>query len=299
MTYEQIEAFIAIVSYGSITKAAQSLYTTQSTISTRIQQLESELDICLFLRKRGKRHVELTPHGEIFLPIAERWVALWKDTLALKSRENIQVITIASVDVVNLFALSPFFNECIARSPNTRLDIRTHHSSLINELVEKHVADIGFVYRNSSFPGVTTRPVYKEPMLLVSHRDNGYHDGVRSSSLDPAKEIYLNWTIEWKRWHERNWGTNILSLVTIDSASLLPHYLSTQESWAIAPLSVIEHALAISPDLMAYKLVDPPQPLVCYQLSNRNPIDSHIPLIDSLNHELEEFVRSSSILQPV
>ncbi len=43
MTYEQIETFLTSITYGSISAAAKHLYVSQSTISSRIQQLEAEL----------------------------------------------------------------------------------------------------------------------------------------------------------------------------------------------------------------------------------------------------------------
>ena len=43
MTYEQIQTFLAVVSYGTISSAADALYVSQSTVSTRLQQLEEEL----------------------------------------------------------------------------------------------------------------------------------------------------------------------------------------------------------------------------------------------------------------
>ena len=53
MTYEQIETFLTAVTYGSISAAAKYLYVSQSTISSRIQQLESELGVQLLIRQKG------------------------------------------------------------------------------------------------------------------------------------------------------------------------------------------------------------------------------------------------------
>lgn len=299
MTYEQVETFIAVVNTGSITSAARLLYITQSTVSTRIQQLEEELGMQLFLRQRGKRHVELTPHGQAFVPMAERWSALWNDTLALKARGKIQVLTVASVDVVNLFALAPLFNQQIAWHPELRLDIRTHHSDEIHALVERRMADVGFVYRNVSYPNVVTRAMYQEPMLLVCHRQSNYYDGMPSALLDPTREVRIKWNPDWIMWHERNFGSDTMGILLVDSGSMLPHYLVVPGSWAVAPASVIDYALTINPDLVAYELADPPQPLVCHQVMNRDPLKSHVALIDMLNAELDEYVRNSPVIRPV
>lgn len=43
MEFKQLEAFVAVVDYGSFSEAARKLYLTQPTISTHIRSLEEEL----------------------------------------------------------------------------------------------------------------------------------------------------------------------------------------------------------------------------------------------------------------
>lgn len=52
---KQLEAFVAAAELGSFTKAAQSLYLTQSTVSAHIQTLERALGISLFARSARKK----------------------------------------------------------------------------------------------------------------------------------------------------------------------------------------------------------------------------------------------------
>ena len=58
MTNLEIEAFMAVVRTGSITRAAQFLYTTQSALSRRIKTLEQELGYTLMKRQKGMRSIE-------------------------------------------------------------------------------------------------------------------------------------------------------------------------------------------------------------------------------------------------
>lgn len=50
MEYKQIEAFLAIVDQKNITKAADSLFVSQSALSCRLKSLEAELG-CQFFEK--------------------------------------------------------------------------------------------------------------------------------------------------------------------------------------------------------------------------------------------------------
>ena len=43
MEFKQLEAFVAVVDYGSFSEAARKLYLTQPTISAHVRSLEEEL----------------------------------------------------------------------------------------------------------------------------------------------------------------------------------------------------------------------------------------------------------------
>lgn len=54
MEFKQLEAFVAVVDYGSFSEAARRLYLTQPTISAHIRSLEEELHSRLILRTTKK-----------------------------------------------------------------------------------------------------------------------------------------------------------------------------------------------------------------------------------------------------
>ena len=56
MEFKQLEAFVAVVDYGSFSEAARKLYLTQPTISTHIRSLEEELHTRLIIRTTKKTH---------------------------------------------------------------------------------------------------------------------------------------------------------------------------------------------------------------------------------------------------
>ena len=61
MTITQLKYALAIAEHKNFTKAAESCFVTQPTLSTQIQKLEDELDIIIF--DRGKKPIELTDVG--------------------------------------------------------------------------------------------------------------------------------------------------------------------------------------------------------------------------------------------
>ncbi len=74
MDLTTLEIFRLVALENSITRAAQRLQRVQSNVTTRIQQLEEELGVALFLRD-GKR-MSLTEQGRAFLDYAERLLSL-------------------------------------------------------------------------------------------------------------------------------------------------------------------------------------------------------------------------------
>lgn len=63
MNFQNIEYFLTVAEYGNFTKAAQSLYISQQSLSENIRRLEEEIGTPLFVR--GKT-LTLTPAGKCF-----------------------------------------------------------------------------------------------------------------------------------------------------------------------------------------------------------------------------------------
>ncbi|WP_300412853.1 LysR family transcriptional regulator [uncultured Oscillibacter sp.] len=61
MTIQQMRYFLAVIYAGSVSKAARQMYTTQSTVSVAIQNIESEFGFEIF--KRSSSGIDLTERG--------------------------------------------------------------------------------------------------------------------------------------------------------------------------------------------------------------------------------------------
>lgn len=294
MTLEHVETFLTVVSYGSITAAADSLFISQSTVSNRIQLLERELDTKLLIRNKGHRNIELTPYGEAFLPIAIQWVALWKDTQNLKKLVTIQTLKIASVDAVNNYTFSPLFNQHIDQYPDIKLSINTHHSNEIHTLIENYSIDLGFVFSQVRYPDIISKPIYQELMYLICHIDSDYRNNIHPDELRPEDEIFLPWGQDIQHWHDQHWDSDRYPLITVNTGSMLQYYLQTPGRWAVAPLSVVQAICKANPDITYYTLQKAPPPRICYQLVHRHPKSSQTNAIHIFEKELQEFISHSS-----
>lgn len=71
--------FLAVVETGSFVKAAEQVFVTQSTVSTRIKALEAQLGKNVF--DRGKAGASLTPAGAQFQKHAITIIRAWEQAL--------------------------------------------------------------------------------------------------------------------------------------------------------------------------------------------------------------------------
>src|SRR4029079_19467154 len=74
MDIHDLTVFAAAARHGSVTKAARSLSTVQSDVTTRIRLLETELHVQLFPRRH--RGITLTEKGQQLLPYAQQMLSL-------------------------------------------------------------------------------------------------------------------------------------------------------------------------------------------------------------------------------
>jgi len=79
----ELEIFRAVAVEQSVTKAARKLERAQSSVTTRVKQLEESLGVALFMR--DSKRMALTPEGQRFLSYAERLL-----TLAEEAQQSMQ-----------------------------------------------------------------------------------------------------------------------------------------------------------------------------------------------------------------
>lgn len=103
MTLQQLRYFCTMAKILHYTKAAESLYISQSSLSYALSELEKELNVPLF-EKQGKQTL-LTKYAEVFLPFAQNALnEVSKGTVALEQMLtptiNLGYITSISVEFI-------------------------------------------------------------------------------------------------------------------------------------------------------------------------------------------------------
>ncbi|MCU0513791.1 MAG: LysR family transcriptional regulator [Anaerolineae bacterium] len=146
MELDQVEAFVRVAREGTFTRAAQRLHLTQPAISQRIAALEVELRGPLFER-RGRQLV-LTAAGEIFLPYAERMLALRLDSVQAVHNSHAGrsgTIKLAAPAPFVLSFLVPVLEDFRREYPAVDVLIRERDKRTILQMLHDHVMTLGLV----------------------------------------------------------------------------------------------------------------------------------------------------------
>jgi DNA-binding transcriptional LysR family regulator len=169
MLLSQIEGFVAVARLQKVGRAASELYITQPALTARIQRLEEELGVPVFLRTpTGMR---LTDPGRAFLPYATRAldaVAEGRRVVAELARGGAGQLSVGAAPAVSTYVLPRALKRFAETSPNVRLTVRTGHSEEILDMVLGEEVEVGVV-RALRHPGIQAVPLYEERLVLVSH----------------------------------------------------------------------------------------------------------------------------------
>ena len=235
MSLKKYEAFVRTVDLGSLTKAAQSLGSTQSRISHILSDLEEEYGFCLMRRSRGG--IELTEAGRLVLP--KMRVILSREQ---ELSECIQEIRGANAGTVRLGVftsvavhwLPGMIRRFQTEHPGARLEMRSGDYHDVDQWLREGSVDIGFV----TLPGPADMeiiPLAEDPLVAILPKDH------RLAKLDriPIQELA---------------GDPFISLLqssdhdihrALDNAGIHPDIrFTTKDDYAI--LAMVEQGLGIS-----------------------------------------------------
>ena len=137
----------------------------------------------------------------------------------------------------------PFYRR-ILNDPtiNLKLNLSTHYSHNIYDLLEQHAIDLGFVFHLLKFKNIIVEPVLRERMVLVQESSGAVSgDRIYLNELDPANEICFYWESNYQIWHDQMISKGKRNSIEVDIFQLLSFFLEEPCKWTIAPLSVARY----------------------------------------------------------
>lgn len=164
MELKQLEHFAAVARINHISKAAESLYITQSALSKSIMKLEEEIGFPLFQRNRNR--IELNQNGREFLEYALRVLREQEalEEFCEKTRQRGRPLRFISADD---YAYRHLIPSLCAHYPE--LEIRhdiVAEAELLEQLIS-YKAAAAIVTAISNDPRVTTLPLFCERASMI------------------------------------------------------------------------------------------------------------------------------------
>lgn len=141
MTLLVMRYFIKVAECMNFTKAAESLYVSQPTLSRQISDLEEELNVELF--DRSKRTLKLTKAGEIFLREATEIIARCDQIPKLVTDISVTMnLSVGYHGALNSSILEEALARCMKRYPGIAFHLKYCNFSELNRGLEDDSLDI-------------------------------------------------------------------------------------------------------------------------------------------------------------
>lgn len=266
-----IDAFLAIVQNQSLKKAAELLNLTQATVSYRLKILEQEMGAILVERGKGIHKSTLTPFGENFVTIAERWSKLKQDTEKLQASGPQLSLSIGGSNSLNTYVLPPLYRALTQHSPRIRLQFRTQHSVELWDTMERREIDVAFVKMERTVPNIDVEPFFVDEAVLVRPATHQIGDlqPIHPTELNCEHEIYWNWGPAFQIWHDRWWDPIRAAYIPVDIAGLIFSLMQEPRQWSVVPKSVA-NTFVQTGQFVIQRLLDSPPKRVCYKITHKN-----------------------------
>jgi DNA-binding transcriptional LysR family regulator len=187
----ELRAFVTLAEQLHFGRTADRLHITQPALTKQIQRLEEAVGGALV--RRGYREVRLTPAGEVLLPHAARLLeesAAALDIARRAVRGQLGVLRLG-FGLATVQLLPDLLLRFRSAFPGVELRLRDMPTpAQVGALVNGDL-DVGFVRLPISEPGIETRPVLRERLvvLLGSHTRWRAREGLRSAAQEPFVTI--------------------------------------------------------------------------------------------------------------
>jgi len=168
MDMNQVRTFLAVAANGSFLEAATRLHVTQSTVSSRIQGLETYLGANLFVRNRSG--ASLTPAGKRFVHHAKAFILTLEQArhdVGLPSRYRASITIGARIALWEVF-LPRWAGEIRRTSPDISIRSEIGFEEDLMRRVIEGTMDVALMYTPQHSPGIHVQHLFDETLVLLT-----------------------------------------------------------------------------------------------------------------------------------
>ena len=186
-----LHCVIAIAHWGSFMRAARTLNMTQPSVSARVRQLEERLGVPLF--ERQPRGVRPTSEGEIFLAgareVLTRANTLMDDMVSIAGSTPTGLVRIGLPMSLTKLLTIPILDRCREELPGVKVRIVESLSGYISNWLIDGQLDLGVLFGKESAPGLVSRPVVEEYLLVAASGPDALTPFLQSDGTIPFARL--------------------------------------------------------------------------------------------------------------
>lgn len=238
MNTELLQTFLEVSKTRHFGQAASNLFLTQSTISSRIKQLEEILGVLLFSRQ--KNNILLTTAGERLLPHAENILTSWQQTLqevGIPREQSIQIALGATSNLWDTF-LQSLLPELAKQFPD--LHIRTEINApqrLIRALLGGRL-DIAIVLDAPTSIELDTHQIGTLDLVMVCNLPNQSIDDIHTLGY-----VFVDWGTAFNLQQAKLFHTPVAPILHTGQGHIALEFILGFQGAAYLPHSTVDNYL--------------------------------------------------------
>lgn len=192
MTLTELKYVVAVAREGHFGRAAERCFVSQPTLSVAVRKLEDELDVVLF--ERRSHEVTVTPIGR---RVVEQAQLVLEEAAVIKqmttqSKDHLgEPLRLGAIYTVGPYLLPALIPSLRARAPGMPLRIEEDFTGALRERLRQGELDAILVSLPFTGPGLETRPLYDEPLVVVLPVDHPLTVQERIDARDLDRERLL------------------------------------------------------------------------------------------------------------
>lgn len=189
MEITQLHYFKTVAKYQSFTRAAEELHITQSALSRSIAQLEDDIGILLFERKKGGK-ITLNRDGSFFLHYVLQVLNTLENTVsAVKEMAGLErgVVNIA---ISEFIFVKNIVYDFLVEHPNVRLNCRLQSQEQMRDSLEDGTINFALCKNPISGAEFHWQPLFLDRMSVVLPQNHPLA-GRKSLYLDELRQEHF------------------------------------------------------------------------------------------------------------
>lgn len=166
MDFKQLQSFVTVVQEESFTQAAGRLFVSQSTVSTHIHQLESELNTKLILRTT--KSLQITPKGRELYEYALNILELKERMIQACSIESRRIIHLGASTIPSAYILPQLLADFGKSHQDIYFIIHQSDSQGIINGLKDGLFNLGFIGMSCEDSDFCCQPFCKDRMVVIT-----------------------------------------------------------------------------------------------------------------------------------